>query len=60
MVSHTRHGLIKITRIIKEKIVILSQVQGFMCLLKEDTRMSVRIMVLNWKLGICCQSRSSI
>jgi hypothetical protein len=52
MISHTRHGLIKITRIIKrEDGNSLSQVQGFMCLLKEDTRMSVHVMVLIWKLA---------
>jgi hypothetical protein len=26
-------------------------VQGFMCLLKENIRMSVHTMVLNWKLA---------
>jgi hypothetical protein len=29
----------------------LSQVQSFMCLLKENTRMSVHVMVLIWKLA---------
>jgi hypothetical protein len=29
----------------------LSQAQGFMCLIKENIRMSVYVMVLIWKLA---------
>jgi hypothetical protein len=52
MVSHIKTWLDKNCKDHKrEDGNSLGQVQGFMCLLKEDTEISVYVMVLIWKLA---------